>query len=224
MREFNKILWGVVFILLGMIIGTNTLGFTNINIFFDGWWTLFLIIPASIGLISKQNKGSSFLLFLLGICLLFDARDIVSFATIFQLIFPFLLILIGFFLFFSQGMKKEFSHKMNEKKGDFGDKIMATFSEMKIDKDDEEFKEGDIEAVFGYIKLDLRKAKLGKSSSIRASATFGGITVLVPDDVKVVVKSCPIFGEVRNIVRGVKDYKKTIYIDATAIFGGVIIQ
>lgn len=33
MREFNKILWGVVFILLGMIIGTNTLGFTNINIF-----------------------------------------------------------------------------------------------------------------------------------------------------------------------------------------------
>lgn len=224
MKEFNKILWGVVFILLGMIIGTNTLGFTNINIFFDGWWTLFLIIPAFIGLISNQNKTSSFLVFVVGMFLLLDARDIISFAIIFQLIFPFFLILIGFSFFFSQNMKKEFTHKINEKNGDFGEKIVAIFSEVKTEKEEEEFKNCDVEAIFGSAKLDLRKAKINKSSFIKSSATFGRVTILVPDDVNVVVKSYPVFGEVRNIVSEVSKNKKTLLIDATAIFGEVVIK
>lgn len=39
---------GIVLIILGPIVGGNTLGITNINIFFDGWWTLFIIVPCFI--------------------------------------------------------------------------------------------------------------------------------------------------------------------------------
>ena len=50
MKKFGNILWGLVFIAVGLIIGLNAMGITNINIFFKGWWTLFIIIPSLINL------------------------------------------------------------------------------------------------------------------------------------------------------------------------------
>ena len=44
MKKIESILWGLVLIVVGVIIGLNTMGITNINIFFDGWWTLFIIM------------------------------------------------------------------------------------------------------------------------------------------------------------------------------------
>ena len=51
----SRILWGICFIIIGIIIGTNSFGLTNINIFFDGWWTLFIIVPCFIGLFNKKE-------------------------------------------------------------------------------------------------------------------------------------------------------------------------
>ena len=56
MKKAENILWGIVLIILGLIIGGNTLGITNINIFFDGWWTLFIIVPCFIGLFKDSDK------------------------------------------------------------------------------------------------------------------------------------------------------------------------
>ena len=56
MKKFGNVLWGVVLIVIGLIIGGNALGIININIFFDGWWTLFIIIPCFIGLF-KDNEN-----------------------------------------------------------------------------------------------------------------------------------------------------------------------
>ena len=44
MEKFKNMLWGLVLIILGIIIGGNALGITNINLFFDGWWILFIKI------------------------------------------------------------------------------------------------------------------------------------------------------------------------------------
>ena len=55
MKKFRNILWGIVLIALGLIIGGNALGLTNIDIFFDGWcglitapyyaWVLLISFP-----------------------------------------------------------------------------------------------------------------------------------------------------------------------------------
>ena len=50
----KNIILGLILIILGVIIGLNTFGITSIDIFFDGWWTLFIIIPAILGL-SKEK-------------------------------------------------------------------------------------------------------------------------------------------------------------------------
>ena len=60
MKKFGNVLWGIVLIIIGLIIGGNVLGITSINIFFDGWWTLFIIIPCFIGLFKDDEKTGNF--------------------------------------------------------------------------------------------------------------------------------------------------------------------
>ncbi len=48
MKNLESIVIGLILIAIGVIIGLNTLNITDINIFFDGWWTLFIIIPSII--------------------------------------------------------------------------------------------------------------------------------------------------------------------------------
>ena len=50
MKEMKNVLWGMVLIILGLILGGNALGIFDINLFFDGWWTLFIIVPCFINL------------------------------------------------------------------------------------------------------------------------------------------------------------------------------
>ena len=46
MKKAGNILWGIVLIVIGVIFALNALDITSIDIFFDGWWTLFIIIPS----------------------------------------------------------------------------------------------------------------------------------------------------------------------------------
>ena len=50
MNKTSNILWGIVLIVLGLIFGLNALDITHIDIFFNGWWTLFIIVPCCIDL------------------------------------------------------------------------------------------------------------------------------------------------------------------------------
>ena len=46
MKNVKPIVWGIAIIALGVIFGGNALGLFELNVFFDGWWTLFIIIPS----------------------------------------------------------------------------------------------------------------------------------------------------------------------------------
>ena len=60
---------------------------------------------------------------------------------------------------------------------------------------------------------------------INASTTFGGIEIYVPSNVKIKIKSIPIFGGVDNKANTKTDENShTIYINSTAVFGGVEIK
>ena len=56
MKKLNNILWGIVLIAVGVIGALNAFNLTHIDIFFNGWWTLFIIVPCSIGLITDHDK------------------------------------------------------------------------------------------------------------------------------------------------------------------------
>lgn len=225
MKNISSILWGLVLVALGVILGGNALGLFNIDVFFDGWWTLFIIIPCAISLITEKERTGSLIGIIVGVVLLLACQDVISFDLIWKLILPLIIVLIGLIMIF----KNIFSHKFNEQVKKLNDKfnkddeIGAVFGAQDINMAGKEFKGQSLNAVFGGIKLDLRKAKIKEDVLINASAIFGGIDILVPENAVVETKSNSIFGGVSNKK---KEAGKghTIYVNGMSVFGGIEIK
>lgn len=224
MKQVNKIIWGLIFIIVGIIVGTNALNITNINLFFSGWWTLLIIIPSILGLFKKEGVLGSFIGLVIGLTLLLGIRDVIDFNIISSLILPFILITIGFYIIFNNVINNKVSEKIKSIGINGLENITATFSEQKIKKDNEKFSGANLDVVFGGISLDLEKATFDKETIIKTSAIFGGIKIKVPDNVNIKLKSTSIFGGLSNKITNKKDDKKIIYIEAFCLFGGLEIE
>ena len=203
-------------------------GLTNINIFFDGWWTLFIIVPCFIGLFKEREKTGNIIGLLIGIALLLACQDILNFEIIWKLAFPAILVIIGLSLIFKDTINSEVNKeikKLNENKTKDGG-YCATFSGQNLNFDWEKFSGTDLRAVFGGIKCDLRNAIIEDDVVINVSSIFGGTEIYIPEDVKVKVKSTSIFGGVdekkKNKIESAEAH--TIYINATCLFGGAEIK
>ncbi len=227
MKRTENVLWGIVLIILGLIVGGNTLGITNINIFFDGWWTLFIIVPCFIGLFKDSDKTGSLIGLLIGIGLLLGCQDIVRFDLIWKLALPIILVIIGLSMIFKDTFGEKINdeiRKLNENRSD-DNSYCATFGGQNVSFDEEKFNGADLNAIFGGIKFDLRNAIIDEDVVINASAIFGGIEIYVPENVKIKVKSVPVFGGVNNKAHTKTDEKShIIYINGTAVFGGIEIK
>lgn len=227
MKKLSKILWGVVLILVGGIFALNAFGITNFEIFFDGWWTLFIIVPCFIGIFSEREKTGNIIGLLTGIFLLLCCQNVLSFGVFWKLVIPAIIVIIGLKLIFSAvlGDKATKMIAVSRQNGNNVKTGCATFSGQDLNLDGEVFEGAELNAVFGGVKCDIRNAIIEKDCAITASAIFGGIDIFVPDNVNVKIISNSIFG-------GVSEKKHhpyvenavTVYINATCIFGGVEIK
>lgn len=225
MNRMSNYLWGLVFIVVGVIFGLNALNLTDINIFFDGWWTLFIIVPCFIGLFSEDNKKNNLIGLLIGIILLLGCLDLISFNLIWKLIVPIILVIIGLSFIFKDAFNNKISKEIKKLNKTETKEYCATFSEQTVEFSDEEFTGCSLNAIFGGIKCDLKDTIIKKDTVINASAIFGGITIYVPKDVNVKISSTSIFGGVSDERKiKTKDAKNTIYINANAMFGEVEIK
>lgn len=230
MKKFGNLLWGILFIAVGLILALNYMGVTNINLFFEGWWTLFIIVPCFIGLFTNHAKTWDIIGLLIGIALFCGVRGYMSFATIRHLALPVIFIIIGCSILFSGLISKTVGKKMTELNKNINDKnaneYYATFSEQKVDLQNEEFRGADLNAVFGSASLNLNQAIIKGDQIVNASAIFGGITIFVPQNVNIKIRSTPIFGGVSNKTArsNTPDNAMTIYINAFCLFGGVEIR
>lgn len=221
----SKKLWGIIFVGFGIVLGLNVLGITNINIFFDGWWTLFIIVPSLIDLFNeKESKTSNLIGLIVGVILLLSCLDIINFEVVLKLIIPVIFVSMGLSFIFSDNLKKTIKEKFKEFNKNDLENIVSFFSERDIKMDNDNFKGCNLDTVFGSINLDLSDAYMEKETIIRASSIFGSIDIKLADDVNVVLNSIPIFGSITNRLRHNKDNKKTIYIDAFCLFGGINIR
>lgn len=224
MKDKGNLIWGIILIVVGIIIGLNSLGIANINIFFDGWWTLFIIIPSLADIIKRPNKVSNYGWLVLGIVLLLCAQDILKFEVIGKLIFPAILVFIGLSLLFKDKVGKKVKEKIKTLNEEELEEYYATFSGQEINKAGEVFNGASLNAIFGGIDLKLQDAKIQKDILINATAVFGGIDIIVPSNVNVKVQSTSIFGGTDNKITKQTENLPTIYVKAFCLFGGVDIK
>lgn len=225
MKNVSNLLWGFVLIFIGVIFGLNAMEITSINIFFDGWWTLFIIVPCFIGLFNEKDRQGNMIGLVIGVCLLLGCLDLIDFVIISKLIIPFILVMIGLSLVFKNSFNNKIKKEISKLNKDGGNEYFATFGGQSIDFGKEKFKSCGLNAIFGGIKCDLREVIVDGDALVNVSAIFGGVTIYVPDNVSVKVSSTPIFGGVNNHKKkGDKEVDSTIYINALCMFGGVDIK
>ena len=230
MKKVGPIIWGVAIIALGVIFGGNALGWFDFNIFFDGWWTLFIIVPSAISLITEKEKISNLGFLAVGIILLLAAQNVFSYDVAWKVILAVFLVMLGLTIvvksIFRNKFDKEIEKKIKELENDKTvDSQVAVFSGSDRVYSDEVFLGSNLVAIFGGVNLDLRKAKFDRDTVIKALCLFGGIDIKVPEDVQIKIKSGFIFGGISDDRKGdTSKGKYTIYIDAAGGFGGVSID
>lgn len=223
-NKITNILWGIVLVALGVIFGLNALEITDINIFFEGWWTLFIIVPCFIGLFRDRNKTVNAIGLGVGAFLLLACQDIIDFEILMKLMVPAILVVIGLCFIFRDSLGGKAAKKArNFKKSDR--EVCATFSEQNVDFSGEVFDGCSLSGIFGSVNCNLKNTVITSDCAVHASAIFGGITIHVPDNVNVKIAATPIFGGVDDKrVSKVVDAPVTLYINATCLFGGIDIK
>ena len=223
MKKVSNLLWGIILVAVGVILALNALGIASIDIFFDGWWTLFIIVPCTIGLFADYDKSGHLIGICIGVFLLLCCQDILNFRMFWKLLVPAIIVIVGVKLIFGSvfSNRGEQAFRQMQENGSVRSGT-ATFSRATFDYTGEVFEGARLDAVFGGIKCDLRGAIINGDCVINASAIFGGIDIYVPEGLNVKVNSNSVFGGVSGRERGNDPANQhTLYLNATCLFGGV---
>ena len=249
MKKITSIILGVVLIAIGGIYALNAFEITNIDVFFDGWWTLLIIVPSFVGLFTQKDKTGCLISLLIGVALLLMVRDVLDFSWAWKLVLPAIIVVAGASVLVkalkspSVGESVSSSEREHEtpeptyvqdegeesdgskKTEDNGEKkhVCAVFSGQEIDFSGMPFAGGSFVAIFGGVDCDLSKAVITKDCTIEIVALFGGVDIIVPDYVRVKVDTACVFGSVVDHAKDRMD-GPTLYIKGCSIFGSVEIK
>jgi hypothetical protein len=249
-RDIGTIIVGLLFIATGAVIAGSMLGFFDLSVSLRGWWTVFIIVPAILSIVQGGVNAGNLIMLAVGAILLLNAQGLLPAGFGWKLIFPVVLLIIGFQLLTGGTMcgasscgrghgrfgDDDGSGDTGGSKGASGDSgragnaghddsAQAFFAERKVNPEDRDYRGGTYAATFGSVIIDLRKAHLPEDVVIQATALFGGITVYLPDGVRVVTHVTPIFGGVEEKYRSsAPSSGRTVVIRGTATFGGIEIK
>ena len=225
MKQVSRIMWGIVLVALGVVFALNALNITDIDVFFKGWWTLFIIVPSFISVFTDKDKTGGIIGLSVGLILLLGCRDLIDLRTIWKLIIPVVIILIGIELIFKGAFDKKAKEAIKKLKNSGQLKSSSVFFSNKTENyAGQTFNGADFSAVFGRLDCNLNGVYLERDVLIKINNVFGTVNITVPDAVNVTVTSNSLFGGVTNRIPQNDANMLTIYIDAKCLFGSVEIN
>jgi predicted membrane protein len=190
----SGMLFGGLVIVAGLVMLLDNL---NIIRFHDLWryWPVIVVVVGVIKVLEARSpSGYVFggMVALVGSLILLDNLEIVNFS--FDLIWPLLIIAFGISVLLRQlDRKKSLEGVPATANPDVS--AWVVFSGIKRKVDSQDFKGGDVVAVFGGVNIDLRNAAIaGERAVIDLNLLFGGVDIRVPETWNVVMKGVAIFG------------------------------
>jgi len=226
-RDYQgRIFSGLLIIFIGVLFLLGNMGKLDAGEVISNYWPLILIFIGLWHLIAHgfRSRGFGAILILIGGFFMLVNLDIIT-GRIWIYFWPLLIIAAGLWMIFKPRFKP-FQAKAPEIKEKDLDAFII-FSGIKRRFNTPEFRGGKATALFGGIDLDFTQAGLADNkATIELTAIFGGIEVLVPSDWEVVIDSSAIFGAVEDKHKAAPpgETKTTLFIRATAMFGGIEIK
>jgi predicted membrane protein len=226
----SGIVIGALIVAIGLIILLDNLRIIRV---YDIWrfWPVILIAAGISKILESRMPGGQVwggLMVLVGVAFLLDNLHIVIFDfEVEHLIWPLAIIGFGVFMLLRAMDRKKALEGVARTATACADSSLgswAIFSSVKRKVDSQDFKGAEAVAVFGEVKIDLRKAAIaGDQAVIDVNALFGGIDIRVPENWRVELKGAGIFGafEDKTVPPRVDPGVKTpqLIITGTAVFG-----
>ena len=208
-RNKGKILWGIALILAGLVLAGKYLLGWDITLMFDGWWTLFIIIPALISIIDNGFRVSNVFCLFLGALLLLACQESLSTIFTWKLVIPLVLVFIGISIIVSAvsnrtvkldgpGRGYDNGEPVEEEAFDSSRENISVSFGRRTYSSESQFKGCSISCSFGNVRLDLRKAIIYHDCVINCHNSFGQTEIMLPPNMNVNVMISPTAGNVDN--------------------------
>ncbi len=214
--SLSQLTAGVCIVAVGALLLLDTLHITDGAL--GTWWPLLLIV---IGVVTLANDIRNYLwgLALIAGGVLFQLRalDILS-VNPWEFFWPVVIILAGFSVIANRSSRPKISKSESED-------ASAIFGAVDQVNTSADYKGGSVTAVFGAVKIDLRKAVIKKEATLQVFAFCGGVELIVPENVVVKSQANSILGGIDSKQSAVatKD-APVLYITGPLVMGGVEIK
>ncbi|MEI3608652.1 LiaF transmembrane domain-containing protein [Pseudogracilibacillus sp. SO10305] len=210
---------GILIVIFGIGLLLQQFDLFDFTTILANWWPIFFIL---VGIIQIWTNGMqaiipALIFLIVGIMLLINIW--IEF-NLWQILWPFLLIMFGLSIIFS---RREWKQALDE-----ADEIhLTTFlSGIESINGSKNLSGGSVLSVLGGIQLDLRHAQLTENGAVlNVTTILGGVELIVPEDVHVEIKGTPILGGWENKTNTYgMEKNKTLYINGVALLGGIEIK
>lgn len=228
----KRVIWGILLVIAGTVLLLDQMNIIQVGDMISTYWPSILILIGIIGLVGRDSTILSNLV-VIAIGLFFQLRNLGYInVSIWQVLWPSILIIVGFSIIFQTGTRKHKSEvdperweKENIVKEDVVD-YFTMFSGIENSNYSKNFQGGKVTAIFAGIELDLRDAEIeDRSAVLNITALFGGVDIIVPSHWNVEVQATPILGGVEKHTKYNKDENApTLKVNGTAIFGGIEVK
>lgn len=226
MKRLTGIILGAAMIICGAVYFLVAFGMIDMDISFDGWWALFIIVPAITGIVTSNDKLLNIFFLWLGVYLLLAAQGVITYALGWELTIPVAIVLIGLKMIIksvnSQNclVNKPITDENVKKRN------MSAFCSKEYDYSGEEIAIAKVSAVFGGSKCNLTDAKITDGACLDLFCMFGGAEIIVPNNINVKINTFCLFGGIsdKRIVKPDSENNVTLTVNGCCIFGGADIK
>lgn len=216
---------GILFIAVGVGFLGNIFDWWEFSPFFNGWWTLFIIIPSLYSILRGEIHTGNLIALGIGVLLLLSSADLIAWNLFWKLAVTLVFILVGLGIMFRGFRDPIINRPVSLPSDGKRPSIFAIFSGVSPNYSNMEFPGSDCYAIFGGVELNLRDAVITQDCVIDCYTIFGGADIFLPPNVKAKVSTMPIFGGASNrFVASQDENAPTVHIRATCVFGGLEIK
>lgn len=223
-RNLSVLLFGVILLIAGFCYLGSIFFDYNFTIFFDGWWTMFIIVPSFISILSNGPRSFNIGALLVGIFLLLVQLNLIPSRYVGEFLFAAIILYIGIALVvrYIRGPKQKstFAYSTNyvpnngqggatydtantTQTGNFKyanidsndfPSHTAVLSGVEVSCNSSNFQGARLSAILGGIEIDLRNVIITSDITIYATAVMGGVDIIAPQNVRIALNKTDILG------------------------------
>lgn len=215
-HQYQTKIIGLLFLIGGICFLGEQLNFWDFTIFFSGWWTIFLILPALFSMLDSGVHLGNFILLVTGGYLLLYANDWINFRLTWGSIVALICILAGLRMIIgsrsTRGKQREdTSHTSNIHSN-------VAFGSRRF-KGTGFINSMDIQCMCGSQYIDLSEADVRNMEYLNLNCVCGSIDLVVPADMNYVLKKDNVFASC--YVQDEPVGKYDLYVDVSCVLGQI---